>query len=205
MTQVIFDLDGHEDLRDMIELGATWSQIRGRAAKIVGCNRGRIHLTHYGNEIKFVQQDTHSASIVDGDLIEVSWPKLKSHPLHEAAHTGNLEAVKRWLSYGVPVDIKSPYGTTPLMFAAHKGNREVVSELLLQGANFKFKNDDLDTPLHWAALMGNWECVDLFISLGANISDPNSKGLTPIDNAKSRNRTKVVLQLEVALLRLSSH
>lgn len=204
MTHVIFDLDGHEDFRDIIEPGATWSQIRGRAAKIVGCNRGRIHLNHYGNEIKFIQQDTNSAPISDGDLIEVSWPKLKSHPLHEAAHTGNLEAVRRWLSYGVPVDIKSPYGTTPLMFAAHNGNREVVVELLRRGANLKFKNDDLDTPLHWAALMGNWECVDLFISLGAEISDSNSKGLTPIDNARSRGRTKVILQLEAALLRLVS-
>jgi ankyrin repeat protein len=57
--------------------------------------------------------------------------------IHEAARTGNIEAVKQHLAAGTDVNVKDEVGDTPLHYAATKA----VAELLIaKGADLNAKN-----------------------------------------------------------------
>ena len=59
--------------------------------------------------------------------------------IHEAAYTGNIEAVKQHLAAGTDVNAKDKIGGTPLHLAAHSGQREIVELLIANGANMNAK------------------------------------------------------------------
>ena len=46
--------------------------------------------------------------------------------IHDAAESGNIEAVKQHLAAGSDVNLKGKFGETPLHWAAHKGSKEIV-------------------------------------------------------------------------------
>ena len=50
--------------------------------------------------------------------------------IHDAAESGNIEAVKQHLAAGSDVNLKGKFGETPLHWAAHKGRKE-FGELLI--------------------------------------------------------------------------
>ena len=63
-------------------------------------------------------------------------PSLTSNitPLHLAAETGDLDAVKLLIEFHADVNAKTTYGVTPFILAAIHGHQEVMKELLLNGA-----------------------------------------------------------------------
>ncbi len=62
-------------------------------------------------------------------------------PLHYAATTGNIEAIKFLLDENAYIDAESPNKTTPLMMAARSKNILAVKLLIDEGADFELKND----------------------------------------------------------------
>ena len=66
--------------------------------------------------------------------------------IHEAADTGNIEAVKQRLADGTDVNVKDKHGGTPLHRAAYRGHKEVVELLIAKGAEVNAKDRDGYTP-----------------------------------------------------------
>lgn len=61
-------------------------------------------------------------------------------PIHYAATGPEPQAVALLLERGVPVDARSPNGTTPLMMAARYGSERSVALLLQRGADARLRN-----------------------------------------------------------------
>ncbi len=101
-------------------------------------------------------------------------------PIHEAAETGNIEAVKKHLAAGVDVNAKNKNGTTPLHYAARGGHKEVAELLIAKGADVDAKADDGWTPLHYAAVSGRKVIVELLIAKGGDVNAEEVDSWTPL-------------------------
>ena len=58
----------------------------------------------------------------------------RSVDIHEAARTGNIEAVKQHLADGTDVNAKNERRWTPLHIAAVEGHKEITELLIAKGA-----------------------------------------------------------------------
>ena len=78
--------------------------------------------------------------------------KVPDIPIHNAARTGNIQAVKQHLDAGTDVDAKDGFGLgrTPLHFAAREGHKKIVELLIDKGADMNAKANDGTTPLDMA-------------------------------------------------------
>ena len=78
--------------------------------------------------------------------------KAPDIPIHNAARTGNIQAVKQHLDAGTDVDAKDGFGLgrTPLHFAAREGHKKIVELLIDKGADMNAKANDGTTPLDMA-------------------------------------------------------
>ena len=118
--------------------------------------------------------------------------KVPDIPIHNAARTGNIQAVKQHLDAGTDVDAKDGFGLgrTPLHFAAREGHKKIVELLIDKGADMNAKADSIEfTPLHIAAREGHKEIVELLIAKGADVNARDEEGDTPLDWADRRNQT----------------
>ena len=106
--------------------------------------------------------------------------------IHEAAITGNIEAVKKHLAASRDVNAKDKYGSTPLLRTAREGHKEVAEMLIAKGADVNAKNNRGRTPLHRAANKGYKEIVKLLIAEGADVNAKMEDGDTPLDMAIRR-------------------
>ena len=104
--------------------------------------------------------------------------------IHQAARTGNIEAVKQHLAAGANVSVKDEDGDTPLHEAAFTGRKEVVELLIANGADLEAQRDGGWTPLHNAAQEGHMEVVELLIANGADVNAKSDDGRTPLDSVK---------------------
>jgi len=84
------------------------------------------------------------------DLIERFEPLDLSGDLVDAAESGNLEIVQRWLDGGGDVNGRDRWGYTLLMHAAQYGRTDLVRYLLSRGAAANETSRDGNTALHWA-------------------------------------------------------
>ena len=109
--------------------------------------------------------------------------------IHEAAITGNIEAVKKHLAASRDVNAKDKYGSTPLHWAAYSGHKELVELLIANGADVNAKRENGYTPLNIAAGRGHKEVVELLIAKGADLNAKNMFGETPLDAAIRLRRT----------------
>ena len=86
--------------------------------------------------------------------------------IHEAAGTGNIEAVKKHLDAGTDVNAKAGDGTTPLHHAAGGGHKEIVQLLIAKGADVNAIVDRLKTPLDNAIKFSRTETADFLRKKG---------------------------------------
>ena len=113
-------------------------------------------------------------------------PKPPDISIHDAANSGNIEAIKQHLAAGTDVNAKNEWGGTPLHFATFGSHKEVVELLIAKGADVNAKDGVGETPLHWAAKEGNKEVVELLIAKGADVNAKDDVGDTPVDWADNK-------------------
>jgi len=129
--------------------------------------------------------------VVEAAQPEPPTAKAQDISIHQAATSGNIEAVKQHLAAGADVNVKNDRGGyTPLHNAASGGHKEIAELFIAKGADVNAKSENGVTPLHWAALHGHKEIAKLFIAKGAHLNakdDLGKLGRTPLDWAISRN------------------
>jgi ankyrin repeat protein len=101
--------------------------------------------------------------------------------IHQAAETGNIEAVKQHLADGADVNAKDRWGETPLHVT---DNKEIAELLIAKGADVNAQDGFRRTPLHHAAHEGHREVAELLIAEGADVNETNGSGETPLNWAK---------------------
>ena len=101
--------------------------------------------------------------------------------IHQAARTGNIEAVKQHLAAGTDVNAKDKNRESPLLVAAYRGKKEIAELLIAKGASVNAKGGiDGGTPLH-RATEGYMEIVELLIAKGADVNATDMYRRTPLD------------------------
>ena len=108
-----------------------------------------------------------------------SSPK-QARSIHEAAASGDKDAVERFLAEGASVNARGEMGLTPLHIAAWHGHSEVVELLLERGADLEAVDKTGMTALHWGAAYGALETVKTLVAKGANVNAKNRNGGTPL-------------------------
>jgi len=122
--------------------------------------------------------------------------------IHDAAQSGDIEAVKGFLAAGMDVNaIDENRGMTALVYAVDKGHKEIVEILISEGAdvNVMVSNDegvDGFTPLLFAVDKGHKEIVEILISDGADVNvmvsnDEGVDGFTSLFFAARSGHTEV--------------
>ena len=107
-----------------------------------------------------------------------------SDELYGAAITGNIEAVRKYLTDSPDINaVDSRYGVTPLCWAAFGGHAEIIELLIESGADVNAKNRDSGTALHGAAFLGQAEAAAILIQNGADTYAKHESGDTPMDSA----------------------
>ena len=100
--------------------------------------------------------------------------------IHEAAKTGNIEAVKQHLAAGSDVNEQDRYKRAPLHYAATEGHKEIVGLLISKSADVNEKWMKGRTALFAVAQKGHKEIAELLIDSGANVNSKGEEGLTPL-------------------------
>ena len=80
--------------------------------------------------------------------------------VHDAAHSGNIEAVKQHLAAGTDVNAKDYGGVTPLHGAAAGGEKEIAELLIAEGADLNAVGDG-KTSVDYAEEEKHKETADL--------------------------------------------
>ena len=127
-----------------------------------------------------------------GDNILEVMPSGLSYVLLDACKNGNIDLVKKMLSYGADVNAKNNNGNTPLHLASRKGHTEIVKLLLEHGADANVKNNDGETAFDWASYEGHTEIVKLSLEYGADVNVKDNDGNTPLRWASSNGQTEIV-------------
>ena len=113
--------------------------------------------------------------------------RVEASYIHKAVGNGNIERVKKCISYGADVNAKSNYNQTPLQYAARLGHKEIVELLLAHGADVNYVGENWDSTAAEHAMKSNHtEIVRMLISKGADIS-PLHFALYMKDEAKVRS------------------
>ena len=91
--------------------------------------------------------------------------------IHDAAHTGNIEAVKKHLASGADLNTKDSEGGTPLHHTAWNGHKEVAELLIAEGANVNATDERGETPLDWAIFRNHTEAAALLRKHGGKTGE----------------------------------
>ncbi len=139
--------------------------------------------------------------VEDGADVNAIWHEHMT-PLHMAADTGCLEAVKILIEKGADVNSKTVNGTIPLHKAASHGDIEIAKTLIECGSEIDAEENCAygGTPLHRAAYEGFRQIAELLSDNGADINYANKYG-APItlgcrelssSNIKGRNHKETI-------------
>jgi ankyrin len=100
------------------------------------------------------------------------------HNLLQAAKSGNIQAVNRWLGEGASVNAANANGETALHEAAASGNTAIANTLIQNRANINARTVKGWTPLHLSARFGRMGVAQLLVSKGAAVSFRTADGKT---------------------------
>lgn len=116
-----------------------------------------------------------------------------SHPLVEAAISGNLTKVKEIIDKSPtrPINQLDKERETALMKASKYGHAHIVSYLLGKGADIHLTNGTNETALNLASQAGSNEIVKMLIAAGSEIEHRGQMG-TPIIMAAQEGHTDII-------------
>ena len=120
-------------------------------------------------------------------------------PLHVAARTASLNAIKFIVENGGDEKVFNSRGLAPLHLAVKSGSLEAVKSLVesIDGIAIAIKSGDKTTPLHIASYSGNVQIAKYLIENDASVHLQNHEGWTPLHHAAECNQVKII-QLLVA-------
>ena len=128
-------------------------------------------------------------------------------PLIIAARNGNLDSVKKLLSYRADIEARGTLkfenkdnpnpieGCTPLWAAAVAGHLDVVTFLIERNAEIDGRTSTKSTPLRAAAHQGWIDIVTYLVKKGADVNATNEFGSTPLMVTCYKGRTSVATYL----------
>ena len=90
--------------------------------------------------------------------------------IHEAARTGNIEAVKQHIAAGADVNAKDS-GIIPLNLATGGGHMEIVELLIAASTDVNAEDDGGETPLDFAIRRNHTETANLLRYHGGKTSE----------------------------------
>lgn len=109
---------------------------------------------------------------------------LRSHSLlHLAVARGDVAAVERHLSAGVPVDLLAGDGLSPLHWALACDNPAIMPLLLDRGCPVDVRSDEGATPLMTAVQSASLEKVTFLLDHGADPDARDHRGFTSLHRA----------------------
>ena len=112
--------------------------------------------------------------------------------LHEAAESGDTDALRRLLAAGVDVDARDARGRTAALAATHGNHPETFRLLVDAGANLDLRDHRLDNPLLYAGAEGLQQILLMAIEAGADPHITNRYDGTALIPACERGHVTVV-------------
>ena len=76
-------------------------------------------------------------------------------PIHNAAFSGNIEAVKQRIAAGTDVNAMNKYGWTPLHEAVTGGHKDIAELLIANGADVNAQTNESTGPVWITRSSGN--------------------------------------------------
>jgi len=140
-------------------------------------------------------------SKLDVNMEDVFADDDNSHSILFAAATGSINAAKKLIELGTPIDIDDGHGNTPLIAAAFNGFTEICDLLLQHGAEINYQHDfqptHYKTPLSEAVSGGNLETAIFLIEHGAEINILSETGRYYTSHqAETLKKQKTLLEIE---------
>ena len=122
-------------------------------------------------------------------------------PLVMAAYQGRTEIVKLLLEAGADVAAVDPGMKATALHAAAYAGRTEAARLLIEYHIDIDKQGPFNgyTALHDAIWQNNVEVAEVLIQAGANLTLKAHSGETPLDFARSKNRTQIAALIEQKL------
>jgi uncharacterized protein len=93
---------------------------------------------------------------------ESQYEKFDHSPICKAIIKGDVDAVKKFIEYGVNVNEVSN-GLTPLMLAARYNNVDIINVLLAKGANKKAKDEKGFDALKYAQMSKATDALEVLM------------------------------------------
>jgi len=119
--------------------------------------------------------------------------------VHDWAHQGNLENIKKAVSENVEAAVLTDeHGSTPLHYAAMGNQPSIVRYLVSTGADINCTDNYGSTPLHSAAYGNSIECMEELAKLGANPLQLTTHGRSIQDNAKGEAKEVASRLMQIA-------
>ncbi len=118
--------------------------------------------------------------------------------LVNAAHNGDLAAVKKLIAAGANVNARNANGERPLHSASRKGHEVIAAKLIAAGAHVNAADVNGETPLHMASRKGYEGIVAKLIAAGANINAKDDDGWRPLHWGSHEGREVIVAKLIAA-------
>ena len=107
-------------------------------------------------------------------------PDPRAGTLLRAARDGDLDAVRRALDAGVPIESRDADDRTPLLLATDRAHLPVVLLLIERGADVNARDRQQDSAFLLASARGYTEIVRATLRAGADLASTNRYGGTAL-------------------------
>ncbi|HXF90566.1 MAG TPA: ankyrin repeat domain-containing protein, partial [Candidatus Nitrosotenuis sp.] len=124
-------------------------------------------------------------------------------PLHDAARSNTVDAIKFLVENGVKVDVTDHYGRTPLHVAAETNANAVAQLLLKKGAFLETRDHNGSSPLQVAVQNNSIDVINVLLQNGADLTVKNPYGYGLLHLAAALGYQRVVeLLIDKAIILL---
>ena len=105
---------------------------------------------------------------------------------------GHFELVRRLLSFGANVHVRTALGNTPVITAAEAGFADIVQLLIDHGADIEAQTNSGKTAVYAAAENGHVDAVSVLMDANCCVSTPTYRNKTPLYAAAEQGFVGIV-------------